>query len=386
MGGIISGIIKHNETNKKIFRVVLTGGPCAGKTSSLSIISDHFRNLGWHVYTSVEAASMLVGGGVSWAALNETQWFNFQKNVIKTMMQMEDTYMEIAQQNEDGKPSLILCDRGVMDCSAYVDKETFSRLLAAVGINSIFDVKDDRYDLIVHLISTSVGAEEFYSLENNAARTESLEEARQVDSNILKAWTGHPTIVCIDNRTQFKEKVVRALQAICKRVEAPPVGNSTVKRKFLVSELFMDKLEHLHYEDAECEYTYLQDGEDYQQRLRKRGSNNLFTYTHIVRSKGESGHFERYTESCRNISAREYESLYAMALPDRISVTITKRSFVFETQYFSLAIFQNGRPGLMLLEIYEEPNVELQLPTEFMKIDSEVTKDPSYSMFACSKQ
>merc|ERR1712100_809689 len=89
---IPSSMSKKTNKERNFYKVVLTGGPCAGKTSSLAIISDHFRNLGWHVYTCPEATTLLVSGGVSWAALNETQWFNFQLKVMRTMMQIEDTY------------------------------------------------------------------------------------------------------------------------------------------------------------------------------------------------------------------------------------------------------------------------------------------------------
>jgi len=327
----------------------------------------------------------MVSGGVSWAALNPTQWFNFQKNVIKSMIHFEDTYAEIAEQREDTKPALILCDRGVMDASAYVEKPVFAELLAAIGAESQFDVKHSRYDIVVHLVSAAVGAEEHYSLENNAARTETPEEAREVDKRILQAWTGHPNIVCINNRTLFKEKIVRALQAICKRVGAPVVGNSTVKRKFLVETLFPE-MESLTFQDAKCSYTYLHDGDGIQQRLRKRKSENVTVYTHIVRTTGESGQYERYTESSRNISKREYESLFAMSLSDHIVTKITKRSFVYNSQYFTLVIFDNCHPGLMLLELYEESDVEVVLPTPYMKIHSEVTTEAKYSMFNLSKK
>jgi len=378
-----TSVEKVLSNSKRFFKVVLTGGPCAGKTSALAIISDHFRNLGWHVFTCPEATTLMVSGGVSWAALNPTQWFNFQKNVMKTMIHLEDTYAEIALQREDDKPVLILCDRGVMDAAAYVEKDVFTNLLNAIGADSLFDVKHSRYDLVIHLVSAALGAEEHYSLENNEARTETPEEAREVDKRILQAWTGHPNIVCINNRTLFKEKIVRALQTICKRVGAPVVGDSTVKRKFLVSSL-LPAMESLDYQDAKCSYTYLHDGDDCQQRLRKRKSEKVSVYTHIVRTVGESGEYERYNESSRNISRREYDSLSSMALADHFVSKITKRSFVFNSQYFSLVIFDNCHPGLMLLELYEEAGVEVGLPTPYMVIDSEVTTDPKYSMFNLS--
>jgi len=301
-------------------------------------------------------------------------------------MQIEDTYATIAMQRTDDKPAVILCDRGVMDPAAYVDKEVFTKLLNALGVDNVFDVKHYRYDLVIHLVSAALGKEEFYSLDNNVARTESVEEACRVDSRILEAWAGHPHIYCINNRTLFKEKMVRALQVVCKAVGAPDIGKSTVKRKFLVKEVFDDKLAELHVEDSNCEYTYLQDGGDFQQRLKKRETEGIIVYTHVVRNMGESGEYERYTESSRNISAREYDTLSSVALHDHDSVIIKKRSFVYHSQYFSLAIFENIHPGLMLLELYEEPDVNIDLPRDYMMIEGEVTSESRFSMFHLSKK
>lgn len=41
-------------------------------------------------------------------------------------------------------------------------------------------LRDGRYDGIFHLVTAASGAEEHYSLENNEARSESVEMARDV--------------------------------------------------------------------------------------------------------------------------------------------------------------------------------------------------------------
>ena len=73
------------------------------------------------------------------------------------------------------------------------------------------DLRDNRYDQIIHLITAANGAEKFYSLENNVTRTESIEMAREIDERTLKTWVGHPCMDCIDNATGFEKKVARAL-------------------------------------------------------------------------------------------------------------------------------------------------------------------------------
>ncbi len=43
--------MKEHDTDSetKVFRIVLTGGPCSGKTTSMSYISDRLRSLGFNV-------------------------------------------------------------------------------------------------------------------------------------------------------------------------------------------------------------------------------------------------------------------------------------------------------------------------------------------------
>lgn len=44
-----------------IYKVVLTGGPCAGKTTTMARLRTFFENLGWKVYSVPEAATILLG-------------------------------------------------------------------------------------------------------------------------------------------------------------------------------------------------------------------------------------------------------------------------------------------------------------------------------------
>ena len=101
------------------------------------------------------------------------------------------------------------------------------------------DLRDNRYDQIIHLVTAANGAEQFYSLENNITRTESIELAREIDEKLSKAWLGHPCMDIIDNCTQFDLKVSRALQVVLERIgldlKVFEAGNK--KRKYLLKVL-----------------------------------------------------------------------------------------------------------------------------------------------------
>lgn len=47
-------------TTGLVKRVVLTGGPCGGKSTLQAMLSDVFSNLGWKVYRVPETATTLL--------------------------------------------------------------------------------------------------------------------------------------------------------------------------------------------------------------------------------------------------------------------------------------------------------------------------------------
>ena len=74
-------------------------------------------------------------------------------------------------------------------------------------------LRDRRYDRVCCLNSAANGAEEFYTLENNVARSEGIEVARMLDQKTLDAWTGHPHLSIIPNAKgeSFEDKVNRVV-------------------------------------------------------------------------------------------------------------------------------------------------------------------------------
>ena len=56
-------------------------------------------------------------------------------------------------------------------------------------------------------VSAANGAEDFYSVEDHAARFEGLELARDRDRKAMEAWSEHPYVDIVDNRVDFDGKV-----------------------------------------------------------------------------------------------------------------------------------------------------------------------------------
>ena len=56
-----------------IHKLVLTGGPCGGKTTGQAHLATFFESLGWKVFRVPETATVLMSGGISFGELNEEQ-------------------------------------------------------------------------------------------------------------------------------------------------------------------------------------------------------------------------------------------------------------------------------------------------------------------------
>ncbi len=218
----------------------LTGGPCGGKTSSVSILSEYFESLGYKVYRVPETATILFSGGVHFPDLTEDMAYCFQKSILSCMIQIENTYRELAKLNaQRGSKTILICDRGAMDPSAYMKRELWLRMLDELGLDETA-LRDHRYDCVVHLVTAAKGAEAFYHMENNATRSEGIELARHLDTAVMNAWLGHASFQVIDNLgvQNFNQKMDRLVQAVSLRLglihDKSRFGKSVRKMKFLV--------------------------------------------------------------------------------------------------------------------------------------------------------
>ena len=57
-------------------------------------------------------------------------------NLLRTMLAMEDTYFGMAAKSNHSN-CLVICDRGAMDASAYVDAAQWQELLAQLGTDEL---------------------------------------------------------------------------------------------------------------------------------------------------------------------------------------------------------------------------------------------------------
>lgn len=354
--------------------VVISGGPCGGKTSAMAYLQEHLTQLGYRVLIVPEVATMFITGGVAdmvYLAINRPDiYLDVQVNITLAQVEQRKRFLSLAEAFPEEKV-IILHDRGPMDNRAYMSDGQFEAVMAETALG--YPELRDSYDAVLHLVTAARGAEEAYTLENNAARQETPEQAREMDERTLNAWIGHPHLRIIGNETSFEGKLQNVLREVLHLLGEPEPLE--VERKFLLAAA-PDLSRLPHTQAIEIEQTYLTSDESgVVRRVRRRaqqGGGATYYLTEKRRlSSGET------IEKERIISARQYVRELRDADPARATIKKTRYCFAHEGSYFELDHFQTPA-GLWLLEVeLTDADAEVALP-EFLWIGKEVTDDPAY--------
>lgn len=198
--------------SKKIWKIVLTGGPCSGKTTSLASIYEKFSQQ-IDIISVPETATMTFRAGVKINPATYTfeELVTFTRELIKMQINLEAYFENLAQLNK--KPTLIVCDRGTCDTFAYCSPDVKDAVLKEEGWDMHY-LSFGRYDMVIHLVTSANGAAEFYNSDNEA-RFESIEEAIKTDNRIQRVWMKHPAFAIIDNSEKgFYKKLARVFNRI----------------------------------------------------------------------------------------------------------------------------------------------------------------------------
>ena len=351
-----------------ISKIVITGGPCGGKTTALTRIQTALSHQGYTVLVVPETATALISGGVApWTCGSNEE---YQKCQMKMQMQKERVF-EQAADTMDADKVLIVCDRGELDNKAYMSDEEFSHVLDYLGMSEV-ELRDG-YDAVFHLVTAAKGAEEFYTLENNEARYETVEEARALDDKFIEAWTGHPYLRVIDNRSDFEGKLRQLVREISYFLgELAPYEN---ERKFLITYPDVAWLESLpNCQKVQIVQYYLRSDPDREIRIRQRGTaeGSIFTFTEKA-IEGTRKHLVRQ----RRLTEREYEMLMLQADPKMREIHKTRYCLTYAGQYFEIDLFPCWDDQAIAEIELSSVDTEVVFPPELTVI-REVTGDPNY--------
>ena len=365
-----------------MLKIVLTGGPCSGKTQ-MSNVFRTLENIGYHIFTVSEAATSLILNGIK--PSENVSMDDFQEFIIDTQLANERIYEEVTKYYDPSK-IIIIYDRGIMDGSAYVSKASFENLLKRKGL-TVSDVLA-RFDAVFHLVTAADGAEEFYSwndpnkedVGNNAARRENPEEARISDKKTLNAWIGHPNLKIFDNSTDFEGKKARVMNEILSLLESQ--NPKEVERKYLIkkpSDIDISKLGCV--SETNIVQTYLRSKPSLERRVRQRGTiKDGFVFYYTEKRDVSPG---VRIEHEKQISKDEYLSLLSEADTSLHQISKKRYCFIYQNQYFEMDVYPfSDQYAIVEIELRDINDIIDLPPLDFVK---DVTGDKRYCNFELAK-
>ena len=204
------GVLKAN--------IVLTGGPCAGKTTTISCVKEDLESLGYHVLLLNECATELINGGIRPFGEGAIPVFDFQNEILNLQLYKEKRYMDIVEKLPDDTECIILSDRGILDSKAYLGQELFTKLLDKNGLKE--EDLGHQYDLVIHMVTVASDIKNKYNTTTNSARFEQdPEEALGVDVRTQDAWKNHHNLKMIEATEYIEEKMEKVKDLIHEYLE-----------------------------------------------------------------------------------------------------------------------------------------------------------------------
>ncbi len=179
-------------------KLVLTGGPSAGKTTIGMAIQRAFPG---QVQLIPEAATILFSGGFH-RAEDDEGICDQQKAIYAVQVAQESIF------RRQSPSRLLVCDRGTMDGLAYWPSNG-GDFFAKLGTSEAQEL--ERYDWVIHL-ETAKGAS--YNTVSNPQRVEDFEQAIKINGWVLNAWTHHPQRLVVANSRSFLSKMSLVLSLI----------------------------------------------------------------------------------------------------------------------------------------------------------------------------
>ena len=328
----------------KLNKIVITGGPSAGKTTAMSWVQNAFTKLGYTVLFVPETATEFITGGVApWTCGSN---LDYQKVQMELQLTKERLFEKAARTMKADK-ILIVCDRGAIDNRAYMNDREFAEVLGEVGKTERELIES--YDAVFHLVSAAKGAEEFYTLANNAARYETVSQAVEMDDRLIEAWKSHPHHYVIDNSVELREKLKKLIAQIREFLGEP--APFEIERKFLIEMPDLAALEKLPgCRRVEIEQAYLKTAAEkleVEERLTQRA------YKEMLEEAGDS-----------------LQLLHK-----------TRYSLPWEGQVFQMNVYPFWQDkAIVKLELNEE-NALVQLPP-MLQLIREVTGEREYKDYA----
>lgn len=188
----------------KTYKIVLTGGPCGGKTDSIDFLSKRLIEQDYSVKIVNETANSLLKLGYM-PGVN-ISIFDFQNLLFKIQFLKE--YIS------EGRANILLCDRGLFDGKVYIEDDDFQKIL---NLNKVEEKEVlSTYDGALYFRSISYEYPDEFSKRRIY---ESPEVGIIRDERCKKIWIDKIVPCNYDNLDGFKNKQKMIYLALNQQLE-----------------------------------------------------------------------------------------------------------------------------------------------------------------------
>ncbi len=217
-------------------------------------------------------------------------------------------------------------------------------------------------------------------MANNAARTETPEQAAALDDKLIAAWTGHPHLRVIDNTTDFNAKMRRLIGEISSFLGEPEPME--IERKYLIQYPNLKALEKLpNCQKVDIMQIYLQSGSAEETRIRQRGQDGNYIYFKTTKRSVSSG---KRIEIEERLTQEEFLSLMPHADPACRPIRKQRYCLSENGLYYEIDIYPEWQHQAILeVELHDE-NQEIVFP-DCVKVIREVTNEDAFSNHSLAK-
>lgn len=363
-----------------VFRLVLTGGPCAGKSTIISTLSSYLRSKGFAVIHVPESATALKNTGINWAPdLSD----DFQDCVVNVQANRENVAVSWAQKLAAKcvkKKCIVIYDRGLVDGMAFVPKQVLDKSCQRAKISTdLFQ----RYDCVFHLVTAADGAPEFY--EKTSYRHESPEDAVKQDKVLQEVWKGHPNHFIFMNAGTFQEKIERVINKLCACLGIMSLQKQP--QRFLLNKIpdipstqncFSENYLKIYINSPWQEAGYVCSFIRKSERKHEEYVCVEYVFKTVLNKGGQT------IEKKRRLTKAEFDMYCKLQEKDRHKVKQKRIYITVPNQVFlEITCYEKPSKGVCLLNVYKVTGEDFDISSlpEFVKknIVKDVTDDQHYS-------
>ncbi len=353
---------------KEILNIVVTGGPCGGKTTALDELTKLLRGYGYTVYLVSEVATELINDGMKPFGDNKIPLFDFQSLIFDSQYNKE-TIRQMAALKCPNEKVAILYDRGILDNRAYISHDEFANIIKRRNISEADIIK--RYDLVIHLVTAAIGKDEYYTTLNNSARTETKEEARMMDKKTMEAWQNHPNLKIVSNDTLFDEKIEKVkniIRAYIGEEEVIKHERYLIKPNDILWEKFSNNAIKEEIEEFVLQYDNVCDVV-----FQKSTINNSSYYT-CLKNKYEDNGLK--TTICKSINESTY--LDNLSMVKGILLKKIRYNFIDDGERYRMDLYNLDGDTFIILE-RDVTNISKKNVPYFIKDYLDITNERDYN-------